>query len=88
MFRLWAKIFKDNRLLRDTVIADLSEDTRTHKVFNAIDKVCYEFDLGKPVWLDVTISDFQKHSKARFYQDNFVEQVEFDYLEIQVIEED
>ena len=88
MFRLWAKIFKDNRMLLDTVIADDTIDTRTHKIFNAIEKACYEFDLGKPLWLDVTISDFQKHSKARFYQDNFVEQVEFDYLEIQVIEED
>lgn len=88
MFRLWAKIFKDNRLLCDTVIADDSIDTRTHKVFNAIDKVCYEFDLGKPLWLDATVTDFKKHSKARFYQDNFVETIEFDYLEIQVIEED
>jgi hypothetical protein len=88
MFRLWAKIFKDNRLLRDTVIADNSIDTRTHKIFNAIDKVCYEFDLGKPLWLDATVTDFKKHSKARFYQDNFVEEIEFQYLELHVIEED
>ena len=31
---------------------------------------------------------FKKHGKARFYQDNFIEQIDFDYLEIQVIEED
>ena len=30
----------------------------------------------------------KKHGKARFYQDNFIEQIDFDYLEIQVIEED
>ncbi len=88
MFRLWAKIFQDNRLLRDTVICDGSEDTRTHKVFRALDEVCMQFDLGKPIWLDVTVRDFKKHSKARFRQDNFVEQIDFDYLEIQVIEED
>ena len=88
MFRLWAKIFKDNRLLKDTVIEDTSADTRTHKVFRALDDVCYQFDLGKPIWLDVTVQDFRCHSKARFYQDNFVETIEFDYLEIQVIEED
>jgi len=35
MFRLWAKEFKDNRMLRDIVIEDSSLDTRTHKVFNA-----------------------------------------------------
>ena len=37
---------------------------------------------------DSNISEFQKVSKTRFYQDNFIETVEFDYLEIQVIEED
>lgn len=87
MFRLWAKEFKDNRMLRDTTIYDDSDDTRTHKIFRALDEVCYEFDLSKPIWLDATIGEFQRHSKARFYQDNFVDSIEFDYLEIQVIEE-
>lgn len=88
MFRLWAKIFKDNRMLKDTVICDDSNDTRTHKVFHALDEVCYQFDLGKPIWLDATVSEFKRHDKARFTSDNFIEAIEFDYLEIQVIEED
>lgn len=88
MFRLWGKIFKDNRLLKDTVICDESNDTRTHKVFHALDSICYEFDLGKPIWLETTIREFKRHDKARFYQDNFVEEIDFDYLEIHVIEED
>ncbi len=88
MFRLWAKIFKDNHLLQDTVIMDDSTDTRKHKIFRALDDVCYQFDLGKPIWLDATIAEFKRHDKARFTQDNFIEEIEFDYLEIQVIEED
>ena len=80
MFRLWGKEFKDNRMLRDTVICDETDDTRTHKIFN-------EFDLSKPIWLNSTISDFKRHAKARFYQDNFVDSIDFDYLEIQIIEE-
>ena len=88
MFRLWAKIFKDNRMLQDTCIADGSEDTRTHKIFHALDQVCFEFDLGKPIWLDKTIAEFKRHDKARFTQDNFIEEIPFDYLEIHVIEED
>ena len=87
MFRLWAKIIKDNHLLRDTVICDGSADTRTHKVFHAIEEVCYQFDLGKPIWLDSTITEFKRHDKARFTADNFIESIDFDYLEIQVIEE-
>ncbi|MCI9527075.1 MAG: hypothetical protein HFH37_09190 [Lachnospiraceae bacterium] len=87
MMRIWFKIFQDNHLQRDMVITDDSEDTRTHKVFAALEQVCYEFDLSKPIWLDATIAEFKRHDKARFYQDNFVEQIDFDFLEIHVIEE-
>lgn len=86
--RIWAKEIKDNHLLRDTTIIRNEDDTRTHKVFAAIDDVCREFDLSKPIWLDSTVEEFQRHSKARFHQDNFIDEIPFDYLEIQVIEED
>lgn len=88
MFRLWGKIFKENRLIKDTVFCEESEDTRTHKIFRGLEQICYEFDLEKPIWLDATVAEFKKHSKARFYQDSFIESLDFDYLEIQVIEED
>lgn len=88
MFRLWAREFKNNHMLKDTVIADDSSDTRTHKIFHALEEVCLQFDLGKPIWLESTVSDFKRHRKTRFTQDNFIEEIEFDYLEIQVIEED
>lgn len=88
MFRLWAKEFKNNRMLKDTVIEDDRDETRTHKVFDALDQVCLQFDLGKPIWLEATVSDFKCHSKTRFTQDNFIEEIDFDYLEIHVIEED
>ena len=88
MFRLWAKLFKENRMIMDTVVEDESADTRTHKVFHALDEICCRFDLGKPLWLDSTIADFKRHDKTRFTQDNFIEAIDFDYMEIQVIEED
>ena len=88
MFRLWGKIWKDNHLLQHMVFEDDSNDTRTHKVFRGLEKICYDFDLSKPIWLDKTINEFKQHDKTRFYQDNFIEEIPFDYLEIQVIEED
>lgn len=88
MFRLWGKIYKDNRLLADSVVCDDSNNTRTHKIFRALDELCLTFDLSKPIWLDKTIADFKKHDKAKFYADNFIESIDFDFLEIHVIEED
>lgn len=87
MFRLWGKIWKENHLIKDTVICDESDDTRTHKIFHALDAICYEFDLSKPIWLDSNIEEFKKRDKTRFTKDNFVDSIDFDYLEIHIIEE-
>lgn len=88
MFRLWAKIYKDNHMLKDTVISNPDYNiSRTQMIFQALDDICYEFDLGKPIWLDATVQEFKRHDKVRFTQDNFIEHIEFDFLEIHVIEE-
>ena len=70
------------------VCNDNVQMTRTHKIFAALDEICNEFDLSKPIWLDATVADFKKHDRTRFTQDNFIEAIDFDYLEIHVIEED
>lgn len=88
MFRLWARTFKDNHVIGDACISDDSALTRTHKVFRALEEACRQLDLSVPIWLDPVVSDFKRHRKARFTQDSFLEEIDFDYLEIQVIEED
>ena len=86
--KFWARTFTDNRMTRDTVIEDESNDTRTHKVFSAIEKIAYDFDIPRPIWLDSNIADFKRYSKVRFYKDSFIEEIPFDYLEFLVLEED
>ena len=88
MFRMWGKIIKDNQLVKDTTIciSDYSL-SRTQMVFQSLDDICYEFDLSKPIWLDHNIDEFKRHDKTRFYQDNFMDSIDFDYLEIHIIEE-
>jgi hypothetical protein len=87
MFRLWGKIFTDNHLMRDEVVEDETDDTRTHKVMHALTRLCRDFDLAEPIWLNANVSEFRKRAKTRFRQENFVEEIDFDYLEIHVIEE-
>ena len=86
--RIWFKMMQDNHLLKDMTVTDESEETRTHKIFHALDEVCYAFDLGKPIWLESNVNEFKRHAKTRFTQDSFIEQIAFDFLEIQEIEED
>lgn len=87
MFRLWAKEFRDNHMIRDTVVVRDNTDTRTHRIFSALDEVCHQFDLSIPIWLDSNVEDFKRHKKTRFTQDSFIETIPFDYLEIMIIEE-
>jgi hypothetical protein len=89
MFRLWGKVFKENRMVKDMVYCNDNVDlNRTKKVFEGLAEICTEFDLPNPIWLENTIEEFKRHSKCRFRSDNFVEEISFDYLEIHVIEED
>ncbi|MDY3817652.1 MAG: hypothetical protein SO019_01230 [Lachnospiraceae bacterium] len=86
--RIWFKMIQDNHLLKDYTFVDESEDTRTHKIFRGLEQACLQFDLGKPIWLDATVAEFKHHARARFTKDCFVEEIDFDFLEIHVIEED
>lgn len=89
MFRVWGRIIKSNHLLRDHVACiDAPELRRTQKVYAALDEICYEFDLSKPVWLKSNQDDFIRLARTRFTQDNFIESIDFDYLDFYVIEEE
>lgn len=80
---------KNNRLVRDMVV-EIDDYTlsRTKKVYQALDEMCYEFDLAKPIWLETNKDDFIRHARTKFTKDSFIEDIDFDYLDFQVIEED
>lgn len=87
MFRLWGKVVHDNHLINDYVAENDTDDTRTHKIFGCLDQICSKLDLPRPIWLDNNIRDFQRFSFVRFTKDNFIDSIDFDYLEIRIIEE-
>ena len=89
MFRMWGKLWKDNHLLLDTVAANGDYSmTRTAMVFQALDEICREFDLGQPIWLDSNYEELKRFRKTSFRQDHFMEPIAFDDLEIEIIEMD
>lgn len=79
----------NNKLLKDTVYEnDDSSLSRTLKVFAGLESICHTLDVSVPIWLETNISDFKNVSRTRFRTDSFIDETGFDYLEIQVIEED
>ncbi len=86
--RIWARQFKDTHMLCDEVVENYTKDTRTHKIFAALADVCVKMDLPQPVWLERNLKEFKRNAYTKFYQDSFIEEIPFDYLEFRVIEED
>ncbi|MCR5678081.1 MAG: hypothetical protein K6G13_08635 [Agathobacter sp.] len=86
--KVWFRMYEGAKLLRQDVIEDLSEDTRTHKILNALEAVCHKWNLAQPYWLKKNEQDFLAHAKTRFTKHNFVEEVDFDYLEMSILLED
>lgn len=86
--RIWFKLWKNSHMVGTETVEDNTDETRTHKVFSALDEACRRFDLEKPIWLDSNVEEFQRRARTRFTSDNFIEEIPFDSLEIHVIEED
>ena len=76
------------RNIADYTVEDKSNQSRPRKIYGAIEEACYALDLPRPIWLDQNIREFKRHAKTRFGQDSFLEELSFDFLEIQVLEED
>lgn len=87
MFRLWGKLYKNNDIVRDLVFELTSTGLSTEeKIKQGMDYLCYEFDIQKPMWLSDNTRGLTQVGKTRFRDHHFIEEVEFDYFEIEIIE--
>lgn len=82
MFRLWGKMWKDNHMLKDLVIDDDSEDTRTHKIFHALQKSAMILTWRTQFGWKVIFLISNAIQRPDFARTVFIEHIEFDYLEI------
>jgi len=86
MFRLWGKIIKNNNIITDHVFElktkDLSVEEKTK---HGLEALCYHFDIQKPMWFSDN-NNFTQFGRTRFIDHHFIETIDFDYFEIEIIE--
>lgn len=88
MYRLWGKIMKNNEMIDDQVF----ESTESHldsdeKLKQGVEALCYHFDLQRPMWFADNTDGIKKIGKTQFLNHHFIENITFDYFEIEVIED-
>ncbi|QUI20966.1 hypothetical protein HZI73_01045 [Vallitalea pronyensis] len=89
MFKLWGKVYKENRMIKDTVVRmdeqNLSRDLLTN---TCMDKLCDIFDIQHPMWLKDNDKEYPVYGRTTFKQDHFIEEIDFDLFEIEIIEDE
>ena len=79
MIRIWAKVIKNNKIIRQTVYEnpvpmDYSE------FFNYVREICEKLDVPTPVIIKTHIFNYAKYNFLKFTPSDFVETFPFDKL--------
>ena len=83
MPRLWARIINKHRIERQGTY-----DCRYEDVQEALTELCREFDIPRPIWLPKHDREYEEFRRTRFLPEHFMEEVPFQRLEIEYLDDD
>ena len=87
MFRLCGKIVKKNNIVQDYVFEMSNEKLSYEELLSkGIEDLCNRFDIGNPIWLSDNTWNMKQINKTRFKAHHFIEEIDFDYFEIELIQ--
>lgn len=78
MLRIWGKLIKNNRIVKDAVVSSELEGSYQDNLKVCITELCQKFDLAKPYWLPANLEEYNKRGKTTFNTFNFMEEIDFD----------
>ena len=78
--RLWLRLMKKNRCLKDLVVPCHREDPQ-----NGIRQALADLDISQPMWLPRHHADWEQYALTHFSPDHFMDSVPFDRLEVSFI---
>lgn len=87
MYRLWAKAIKNNKIINSIDVKNGENITQEQKLKKCLSEIFYKLDVSAPVWLPKHDKEFMEFKKIIFYKDDFVDDVIFDKLEIDLIDD-
>lgn len=85
--RLWGKIYKNHKLIMHEEAVCNIYDEYQENLKMCLTEICQKLDIQKPYWLPKNLEEYNKYSKTTFKQDNFIEEIDFDYFEIVELED-
>lgn len=87
MYKLWAKKIKHNKIVTSITVKNNEDISLSQKTDKCIKEICQIFDLSVPLWLEKHRIEFSEFKYVTFYADDFVDDIDFDKLEIELIDD-
>lgn len=86
MYKLWARKIKKNNLIDSIVVKNKEDIPSQEKRDKCFKEICQKLDLSVPVWLSKHDLEFSQFKYVTFYPHDFIDEVDFDKLEIELID--
>lgn len=86
--RVWGKVLINHKIRQDVIGEYPSSWTAdADKWEEIVHDLCQQLDLSRPVLLEKHYRDLQQFSRVVFKPDDFMESVEFDRFEVEMIQD-
>lgn len=86
MYKLWARKISRNQLIESIIVKNKEDISTYEKRDKCLKEICQKLDLSVPVWLKKHDLEFSNFKYVTFYPQDFIDDVDFDKLEIELIE--
>ena len=87
MIRLWSKLYKDHKIVRQVTLNTRAETMDYSLFFDYVSEMAHALDSPSPVVIKTHIFNFAKFNFVKFTESDFVESVNFDYMMVELIKD-
>ncbi len=86
--KVWAKVLTEHRIMNETVREFSSARPSDLEGWSVLlHALCQDLDLARPVLLNKHMNDLARFSRVVFKKADFIEAVDFDAFEIEILPE-
>ena len=79
MIRIWAKVMKKDKILKQFML-EKPTNLDYSEFFDYLREICENLDIATPVLIKTHLFNFAKYNNVRFTGSDFVEPISFDKL--------
>jgi len=80
--KVWASLHKNNqtisRITRESDLSDASD-----ALMECLEQIYKDLDIAEPVWVKKHAIELSRYHRVKFLPADFIESVDFDWLEIE-----